>query len=99
MAGLSDVDVPIAESQINLNWGPIMKTINEDPSDFFAGGGWGFLPVPGATGSEVCLPLWRTSSRSLIIPTEWLFGLGGGVHIRRELRERCILRSGQRKCL
>jgi len=57
-AYLSDVDVPIAESQINLNWGPIMKTINEDPSDFFAGGGWGFLPVPGATSSEVGSPLW-----------------------------------------
>lgn len=52
MEWLNDVDVPIAESQINLNWGPIMKTINEDPADFFAGGGWGFLPVPGATGSE-----------------------------------------------
>jgi hypothetical protein len=47
------VDVPIAESQINLNWGPIMKTINEDPSEFFAGGGWGFLPIPGQPSDEV----------------------------------------------
>lgn len=55
----SDVDVPIAESQINLNWGPIMKTINEDPAEFFAGGGWGFLPIPGAPSDEVSLCMRR----------------------------------------
>ncbi|KAG8825408.1 FACT complex subunit spt16 [Serendipita sp. 401] len=48
MEWLNDVDVPVAESQINLNWGPIMKTINDDPAEFFAGGGWGFLTIPGA---------------------------------------------------
>ncbi|PVG03034.1 FACT complex subunit SPT16 [Serendipita vermifera] len=48
----SDVDVPIAESQINLNWGPIMKAINDDPTEFFTNGGWGFLPVPGQPSDE-----------------------------------------------
>ncbi|CCA69595.1 probable SPT16-general chromatin factor (Subunit of the heterodimeric FACT complex) [Serendipita indica DSM 11827] len=52
MEWLNDVDVPIAESQINLNWGPIMKTINEDPAEFFAGGGWGFLGIPGQPADE-----------------------------------------------
>ncbi|KAI0797833.1 FACT complex subunit SPT16 [Abortiporus biennis] len=40
---LDSVDIPLAEGPVNLNWGPIMKTINEDPYDFFQGGGWSFL--------------------------------------------------------
>lgn len=28
------------ESRLNLNWGPIMKSINDDPHDFFLQGGW-----------------------------------------------------------
>ncbi|KAF8919602.1 FACT complex subunit SPT16 [Mucidula mucida] len=40
---LDSVDIPIAESPVNLNWGPIMKHINESPHDFFQGGGWSFL--------------------------------------------------------
>jgi len=43
----SDVDVPLSESRVNYNWGPIMKTINEDPYRFFADGGWSFLTGPG----------------------------------------------------
>ena len=45
----SSVDIPIAEGPVNLNWGPIMKTINEDPYDFFQQGGWSFL---GGTAVE-----------------------------------------------
>jgi nucleosome binding factor SPN SPT16 subunit len=33
----------MTESPVNLNWGPIMKTINDSPHDFFQGGGWSFL--------------------------------------------------------
>ncbi|KAH9997526.1 hypothetical protein BJV77DRAFT_960065 [Russula vinacea] len=35
---------------VNLNWGPIMKTIDDSPYDFFRAGGWTFL---GGTGDEV----------------------------------------------
>ena len=47
---LSSVDIPLSEGPVNLNWGPIMKTINEDPYDFFQQGGWSFLG--GAAGGE-----------------------------------------------
>ncbi|CAL1704256.1 unnamed protein product [Somion occarium] len=47
---LDSVDIPLAEGPVNLNWGPIMKTINEDPYDFFQNGGWSFLG--GAPGDE-----------------------------------------------
>ena len=46
---LSSVDIPIAEGPVNLNWGPIMKTINDDPYEFFQQGGWSFL---GGTAAE-----------------------------------------------
>ncbi|KAF8275222.1 FACT complex subunit SPT16 [Lactarius quietus] len=46
---LDSVDIPIAEGPVNLNWGPIMKTINDSPYEFFRGGGWTFL---GGTGDE-----------------------------------------------
>lgn len=50
--GHSSVDIPLSEGPVNLNWGPIMKTINEDPYDFFQGGGWTFLGG-SAGGDEV----------------------------------------------
>ncbi|KAJ7074321.1 FACT complex subunit SPT16 [Mycena amicta] len=40
---LDSVDIPMAESPVNFNWGPIMKTINEDAHGFFQNGGWSFL--------------------------------------------------------
>ncbi|KAJ7236734.1 FACT complex subunit SPT16 [Mycena haematopus] len=40
---LDSVDIPMTESPVNLNWGPIMKTINDSPYDFFQNGGWSFL--------------------------------------------------------
>ncbi|THV07844.1 FACT complex subunit SPT16 [Dendrothele bispora CBS 962.96] len=45
---LDSVDIPMAEGPVNLNWGPIMKHINESPHEFFQGGGWTFLK--GTTG-------------------------------------------------
>jgi nucleosome binding factor SPN SPT16 subunit len=48
----SSVDIPMSEGPVNLNWNPIMKTINESPYDFFQQGGWNFLG--GAGGEEVC---------------------------------------------
>ena len=50
LTACSSVDIPLAEGPVNLNWGPIMKTINDSPYDFFHGGGWTFL---GGTGDEV----------------------------------------------
>ncbi|KAJ7314893.1 FACT complex subunit-domain-containing protein [Mycena albidolilacea] len=40
---LDSVDIPMTESPVNLNWGPIMKTINDSPYNLFQGGGWSFL--------------------------------------------------------
>lgn len=39
----SSVDIPFSEGPVNLNWQAIMKTVNDDPYDFFKEGGWGFL--------------------------------------------------------
>ncbi|GLB35147.1 putative fact complex subunit spt16 [Lyophyllum shimeji] len=47
---LDSVDIPMSEGPVNLNWGPIMKHINENPYEFFQGGGWSFLG--GAGGAE-----------------------------------------------
>ncbi|KAF8531659.1 FACT complex subunit SPT16 [Gautieria morchelliformis] len=47
---LDSSDIPMSEGPVNLNWGPIMKTINDDPYDFFLQGGWSFLG--GADGSD-----------------------------------------------
>lgn len=45
---LTDMDIPYTVSTINLNWGTIMKSLQEDPHQFFLDGGWSFL----ATGSD-----------------------------------------------
>lgn len=50
----SSVDIPLSEGPVNLNWGPIMKTINESPHDFFKEGGWSFLG--GGGGGEGVSP-------------------------------------------
>lgn len=46
------MDIPLSEGPVNLNWGPIMKTINDDPYAFFQQGGWSFLGGNGG-GEEV----------------------------------------------
>jgi len=40
---LDSVEIPFSEGPLNLNWAQIMKTVQADPHEFFAGGGWGFL--------------------------------------------------------
>lgn len=47
---LDSVDIPISEGPVNLSWGAIMKTINEDPYEFYKEGGWEFLT--GGDGSD-----------------------------------------------
>ncbi|KAF9581674.1 FACT complex subunit spt16 [Lunasporangiospora selenospora] len=40
---LDSMDIVFFEGPINLNWGPIMKTIQDDPAMFYKEGGWSFL--------------------------------------------------------
>ncbi|KAF2877255.1 FACT complex subunit-domain-containing protein [Massariosphaeria phaeospora] len=40
---LDSVDIPFSEGPLNLNWAMIMKTVTQDPHQFFADGGWSFL--------------------------------------------------------
>ena len=40
---LDSVDIAFTEGPVNLAWPAIMKTINDDPSEFFLSGGWEFL--------------------------------------------------------
>ncbi|GAA6022046.1 hypothetical protein JCM10207_001030 [Rhodosporidiobolus poonsookiae] len=40
---LDSVDIPFSEGPVNLNWQAIMKTVNDDPYDFYKEGGWSFL--------------------------------------------------------
>ncbi|KAG6909830.1 hypothetical protein DXG01_015103 [Tephrocybe rancida] len=49
---LDSVDIPMSEGPVNLNWGPIMKHINESPYEFFQGGGWNFLGGPNGAESD-----------------------------------------------
>ena len=39
----SSCDIAFSEGPLNLNWTTIMKTVNEDPAQFFKDGGWKFL--------------------------------------------------------
>ena len=51
----SSVDIPFSEGPVNLNWAAIMKTVNEDPHDFFKEGGWSFLNAQEDVGSLASL--------------------------------------------
>lgn len=42
---LTDMDIPYTVSSINLNWSTIMKSLTEDPHQFFLDGGWSFLAM------------------------------------------------------
>ncbi|KAG0046982.1 FACT complex subunit spt16 [Gryganskiella cystojenkinii] len=42
---LNSMDIVFYEGPVNLNWGPIMKTIQEDPAEFYKEGGWSFLAI------------------------------------------------------
>jgi nucleosome binding factor SPN SPT16 subunit len=49
---LDSVDIPMSEGPVNLNWGPIMKHINDNPFDFFQQDGWAFLGGAGGVESD-----------------------------------------------
>ena len=51
----SSCDVPISEGPVNLQWGQIMKTINDDPHAFYDLGGFSFL---GGSGDVCASPFW-----------------------------------------
>ncbi|TIA85374.1 hypothetical protein E3P99_04014 [Wallemia hederae] len=55
---LDSSDIPLSEGPASLNWGAVMKTVNEDPKDFFESGGWSFLGGSGDAneGSEESEP-------------------------------------------
>ncbi|KAK1754796.1 FACT complex subunit-domain-containing protein [Echria macrotheca] len=40
---LNTSDIAYSEGPLNLNWSVIMKTVTQDPHQFFLDGGWGFL--------------------------------------------------------
>ena len=42
----------MSEGPVNLNWAPIMKTVNESPYDFFQHGGWSFLGTGDESGGS-----------------------------------------------
>ena len=49
---LDSINIAYSEGPLNLNWGTIMKTINADPHDFFAEGGWSFLAAESDAEEE-----------------------------------------------
>ncbi|BEJ13264.1 hypothetical protein CspHIS471_0304380 [Cutaneotrichosporon sp. HIS471] len=49
---LDSVDIPISEGPVNLSWPQIMKTINDDPYEFYSMGGWEFLVGNGESDAE-----------------------------------------------
>lgn len=44
---LDSVDIPFSEGPVNLNWPQIMKTVTDDPYEFYKEGGWDFLQAGG----------------------------------------------------
>jgi nucleosome binding factor SPN SPT16 subunit len=44
----SSVDIATSEGPVNLAWPAIMKTLQEDPQDFYKMGGWTFLTGDGS---------------------------------------------------
>ncbi|KAK6200964.1 global regulator of transcription [Scheffersomyces amazonensis] len=49
---LTDVDIPLSEGQVNLNWITFMKAVQSDPYQFFADGGWSCLTGYGESDDE-----------------------------------------------
>lgn len=49
----SSIDIPFSEGPVNLSWPAIMKTVQEDPKEFFAEGGWDFLGGSGDAVSDL----------------------------------------------
>lgn len=40
---LDSVDILVSEGPVNLQWSQILRTIQDDPYEFFVNGGWSFL--------------------------------------------------------
>ncbi|VDM97408.1 unnamed protein product [Thelazia callipaeda] len=49
---LNSCDIYYSEGIQSLNWAKIMKTISDDPEDFFANGGWNFLATDSDNEDE-----------------------------------------------
>ncbi|GFZ43528.1 FACT complex subunit SPT16 [Saitozyma sp. JCM 24511] len=49
---LDSCDVPLSEGPVNLSWNAIMKTVNEDPYQFYEDGGWTFLTGGDESGES-----------------------------------------------
>ncbi|MFH4974936.1 hypothetical protein AB6A40_001645 [Gnathostoma spinigerum] len=49
---LNSCDIYYSEGIQSLNWSKIMKTILDDPTDFFASGGWNFLSADSGSEDE-----------------------------------------------
>ncbi|UXI19701.1 motile sperm domain-containing protein 2-like [Sarcoptes scabiei] len=49
---LNSCDIRYTEGIQSLNWAKIMKTITDDPEDFFDNGGWSFLDANSGDESE-----------------------------------------------
>lgn len=48
----SSCDIRYTEGIQSLNWAKIMKTITDDPEDFFDNGGWSFLDANDSDEGE-----------------------------------------------
>merc|ERR1712183_1047925 len=51
-AWLNSCDIHYTEGIQSLNWSKILKTVLDDPEDFFAQGGWNFLEPNDQSGGE-----------------------------------------------
>eukprot|EP01094_Clydonella_sp_ATCC50884_P004500 TRINITY_DN1352_c0_g1_i3.p1 TRINITY_DN1352_c0_g1~~TRINITY_DN1352_c0_g1_i3.p1 ORF type:complete len:998 (+),score=358.39 TRINITY_DN1352_c0_g1_i3:113-2995(+) len=49
---LNSCNIKFYQGPSNMQWNRIMKTIREDPADFFQGGGWSFLEAPSDEEEE-----------------------------------------------
>lgn len=78
----------MSEGPVNLNWGPIMKHINESPFEFFQGGGWNFLG--GAGGHEASFSFFENLQPSL--PN---YRMRPQTHLKPSLNLKLILRSSK----
>ena len=85
---LDSVDVPFTEGPVNLNWGAILKTVNDDPYEFFKEGGWSFLGGDSDVSSFSIIllffqPKWLTCV--FLPPARGRLGrrLGGGLRVQR----------------
>jgi len=49
---LNSVNIKYYENKMNLNWGPVLKTILDDPQKFHDDGGWEFLNMEKSDSEE-----------------------------------------------